>query len=145
MSQRIDTKDTAEDVDENRFYILVGEQNFERVRYLFLVGAPADIKEVRRIAAGKLDDIHGGHCQSGAIHHAGDVSVELDVVKSILRSFDLERIFFGGVAQVADVWMPEKSVVVEVDLGVECEYAAIFGGDQRIDFDERGVVSMYAL
>ena len=35
--------------------------------------------------------------------------------------------------------MPEERVVVEVDLGVEREELVVLGGDEGIDFKQRGV------
>ena len=61
----------------------------------------------------------------GAVHHAAHVAVELDVVQAVLRGFDFERIFFGDVAQFAQVRVPEHGVVVEIHLGIEREQAAI--------------------
>ena len=74
-------------------------------------------------AAGVLDDVHGGHGEAGAVHHAGDVAVELDVVERVLGGFDFERVFFGDVAQVLEFLVAEHGVVVEVDLAVEGEQA----------------------
>ena len=44
-----------------------------------LVGAAADVEEVRRLAAVQLDDVHRAHRQAGAVDQAADVAVELDV------------------------------------------------------------------
>src|SRR4051812_22692042 len=119
--------------------MLVAKQDFKRVGNLFFIGATTDVEKVRGIATGKLDDVHGSHGESSAVHHATDIAVQLDVVETVLRGFDFERIFFGDVAQIAKIRMPEERVVVEVDLGIEREDATIAGSDQRIDFDERSV------
>ncbi len=119
--------------------MLVAEQDFKRVRDLLLVGATAHVEEVRRHAARELDDVHGRHGQPGAVHHAADVAVELDVIQSVLAGFNLERVFLGDVAQLLDVLVAEERVVVEVDLGVERDQAVVLGRDQRIDFHQRSV------
>ena len=75
----------------------------------------------------------------GAVHHAADVAVQLDVVQVVLRGFDFQRIFFGDVAQFAEISVAEQRVVVEIDLGIEREQAAIGGGDERIDLHQRSV------
>ena len=67
----------------------------ERVLDLLGVGAAADVEEVRRLAARQLDDVHRRHRQAGAVDHAADRAVELDVVQAELRRLDLERIFFA--------------------------------------------------
>ena len=86
---------------------------------LLLVGAAAYVEEVGWRAAGVLDDVHRRHCQAGAVDHAGDVAVELDVVERILRGFDFKWVLFGYVAQLLQLFMAEDGVVVEVDLAVE--------------------------
>ncbi len=137
--QRIHAQDAAKNIDQHRFHVLVAQQDFKRVRDLFGIRAAAHIQEVRRHAAGVLDDVHGRHRQAGAIHHAADVAVELDVVQVVFRRLDFERIFFRDVAQFAQVGMAEQGVVVEVHLGIEREQATIGCRDERIDLDQRGV------
>ena len=90
---------------------------------LLLGCAAAYIKEVGGTAAGVLNDVHGRHGQAGAVHHAGDGAIELDVVERVLAGFHFKRIFFVDVAQRLDVGVAEERVVVEVDLGVEREAA----------------------
>src|ERR1700712_894950 len=41
-------------------------------------GRPADVEEVRRTAAVVLHEIHRRHRETGAVHDAADVAVELD-------------------------------------------------------------------
>src|SRR5437763_6244065 len=50
--------DPAEDVHQDRFYIFVRDQDFERFGYLLLIGTSADIEKIRRIAAVKFNDVH---------------------------------------------------------------------------------------
>ena len=101
------------------FTFVSDKQDAERVLHLLGIRAAADIEEVRRTAAGVLDDVHRRHRQARAVHHAGDVAVELDVVQAELRGFDFERIFFVQIAQFDQVLVTEQRVVVEVDLRVE--------------------------
>ena len=104
-----------------------------------LVGAAADVEEVGRLAAVELDDVHGRHGEAGAVDHAADVAVELDVVEAVLGGLELGRVFLVRVAQRLDLLVAEERVVVEVHLGVERQHLAVAGDDQRIDLDERGV------
>ena len=92
-----------------------------------------------RAAAGVLDDVHGGHGEAGAVDHAGDGAVELDVVEAELGGFDFERIFFVEIAQFAKILVAEERVVVEGHLGVERDELAVAGEDEGIDFEQRGV------
>ena len=104
---------------------LGSEQDAEGVGDALDVGAAADVEEVGRLAAGELDDVHGRHRQAGAVDHAADVAVELDVVEVELRGLDLERVLLVEVAQRGEVRVAEEGVVVEVHLGVERQDAAV--------------------
>ena len=104
-----------------------------------LGGAAADIEEIGRRAAIELDDVHRRHREPGAVHHAADVAVELDVVEIVLAGLELGRVLLVLVAQLRDVLVAEQRVVVEVHLGVERDHVAGAGDDQRIDLDMRGI------
>ena len=129
--QSIDAQDTAENIDQNGFHVFVAEQNFEGVRDLLSIRSAAYIEKVCRHASRVFDDVHGGHGEPGAIHHAAHAAIELDVVQAVLRGFDLEWIFFCYVAQFANIRMAEERVVIEGELGIEREEAAVGGGDER--------------
>src|SRR5690349_2574532 len=77
-SDLVTTGDPPEDVDEDRVDLRVGEDQPHRVGHLVGSRATADVEEVRRLAAGPLDEVHGGHRQPGAVDHAADRAVELD-------------------------------------------------------------------
>src|SRR5580692_2556130 len=82
--QRVDAQDAAENVDQHSLHTLVAEQNFERVCNLLGACASAHIEKIRGHAAGVLDDVHCGHGQAGAVDHAADAAVELDVIQTVL-------------------------------------------------------------
>ncbi len=65
------------------------------------------------------DDVHGGHGQTGTVHHAADVSVHLDVVEAELGGANLSRIGLAQVLLVEDRFLTELGVVVKVQLGVK--------------------------
>ena len=44
----------------------------------------ADVEEVRGLAAVVLDQVHRRHREAGAVDHAADVAVELDVREALL-------------------------------------------------------------
>ena len=117
----------------------VGHQDAEGVGDLFLVGAAADIEEVGGAAAGVLDDVHGGHGEAGAVDHAADIAVELDVIEAEFRGFDLEGIFLMDIPEGGDIGVAVEGVVVKIEFGVEGDDALIFGDDEGVDFGERGV------
>ena len=61
----------------------------------------------------------------GAVDHAADAAVELDVVEAVLRGLDVERRLLVDVAQRHDLRVAEEGVVVEVELGVEGQHAPV--------------------
>ncbi len=131
--------DATEDVDEDTFDLGIAQDDFEGCRDLFFRRAAADVEEVGGFAAVELDDVHGGHGETSTIDEAGDVAVESDVVESEFAGSDFAGIFFGGVTHGGDVFLTIEGVVVEVELGIECD-DFVFGGDcERIDLDEGAV------
>src|SRR5688572_12295080 len=95
--------DSAEDVDEDSFYVGVTEDDFECRGDLLFAGAAADVEEIRGTAAVMLDDIHGGHRETSAVHKARDVPIQLDVIQAKFAGLDFKRRFFGQVAHVLDI------------------------------------------
>src|SRR6185437_1793242 len=91
--------DPAEDVHQNSFDMGIGEDELEGCGYPLARGTAADIEEIGRRTAIELDDVHGGHGEPGAIHHAADIAVELDVVEAMLGRFEFGRVLFRLVAQ----------------------------------------------
>ena len=79
-----------------------------------------------------LDDVHGRHGEAGAVDHAADGAVELDVVEAELGGFHFERVLFVQIASSDEVFVPVEGVVVEVDLGIERD-DAIVGGQRPAD------------
>ncbi len=134
------THDAAEDVDQDALHRRVGEDDLERRLHLFLGGAAADVEEVGGLRAIELDDVHGRHGEAGAVDHAADRAVELDVRQLVLRRLELHRIFFGLVAQRDDVGMAEQRVAVEVHLGVEADQLAVLRHHQRVDLEQAHVL-----
>src|SRR5207247_401378 len=93
-SNDIASYDSAKDINKDRLHVLVREKNAKCVLHLLGRRAATDVEEVRRTAARKLDDVHRAHRQTGAIHHASDIALELDVVQAELAGFDFHRVFF---------------------------------------------------
>src|SRR5580704_3115146 len=91
VGQRVDPQDAAKDVDEHCLHVLIAQQDFESMRHLLFVGAAAHVEKVGRHTPCVLNDVHGGHRQAGAVDHAADVAVELDVVQAVLAGLDFKR------------------------------------------------------
>src|SRR5688572_10703055 len=140
LRQPIHAEDATEDVDEHRLHTRIRGQDAERVLDLLGRGAAADVEKVRRLATGELDDVHGGHGQTGPVHHAADVAVELYIVEAVLRRLDVERILLVDVAQLGDLLVPVEGVVVEVELRVQREHPAVLRDHQRVDLHQRAVL-----
>ena len=90
--------DAGEDVDQDGLDLLVREHEVEGLGDALGRGAAADVEEVRGLAAGMLDHVHGGHGQAGAVDDAADVAVEADIAEAAVgravsrgSSWDLSR------------------------------------------------------
>src|SRR5689334_20886177 len=83
--------DAAEDVDEDTLHCGVAQNNLKRCGDLLLRSAAADVEEVGGLAAFQLDDVHRRHGEAGAVDHAADRAVELDVAEVVFRRLDLHR------------------------------------------------------
>src|SRR5437660_10061996 len=137
--ERVHAQDAAKNVNQHRLHVLVAQQNLKSVRDLLGVRSAAYVQKIRGHATGVLDDVHSRHRKTGAVHHAAHVAIQLDVVEAVFRSLHFQRIFFGDVAQLAQIGMTKQSVVVEIDLRIEREEAPIDGRDEGIDFHQRTV------
>jgi len=79
--------DAAEDVEQDRLDVRIGRDDAERVDDLLRIRRAADIEEVRRLAAVVLHEVHRRHRETGAVHHAADVTVELDEGEVVYGKF----------------------------------------------------------
>ena len=107
--------------------------------------AAADVEEVGGLDAAVLlagvgDDVEGRHDQPGAVADDADLAVELDVVEVLLLGLRLERVGRLLVLQLGVAGLPEVGVVVEGDLAVERDDAAVAEARQRVDLDQRRVL-----
>ena len=140
--------DAAEDVDQDRVDLRVGQDDPHRRRDLVGARPTADVEEVGRLAAGPLDEVHGRHRQAGAVDHAADRAVELDERQARLARLAIGGILLVGIAQLLEPGVAGECRVVERDLGVEADQAldacAVGAGladdRQRVDLDQVRVV-----
>jgi hypothetical protein len=139
FGDHVATHDAAENVDQDALHVGVREDDLERRGNPLLGGTAADVEEVCRRAAAQLDDVHGRHGQPGAIDHAADRAVELDVVEFVARGLELHGVFLVLVAQPGHVLVAEQRVVVKIHLGVERDHLTVAGHHQRVDLDDAGV------
>ena len=127
--------DAAEDVDEDAFDVGVRGDDLEGLGHLFLGGTAADVKEVRRFRAVKLDDVHGGHGKACAVDHAADFTVQRDVVQIELGRGEFFGVFLGLITQGGDVGVAVDGVAVKAHLGVEQLQGAVFQHAEGVDLD----------
>jgi len=132
--------DAAEDVNQDHLHIFVGKDDLECIGHRLLVSCSTNVQEVCRFTTSQLDDIHGCHCQPGAVDHAAHLAVQLDVGKTVLRSLYFGWLLFGQVPQFIELGMPVEGVVVEVELGVQCHDATVFGNDEGVDLGKGAVL-----
>ena len=110
-----------------RTFDLSTSSTVERVKtklyniYLRGCGSSADVEKVCWRSAVKLDDVHGGHGQSGAVDHAADVAVERDVVEVVSGGLDLALVLLGPVSLIEYFLLSEIGVVVEAKFSVQAE------------------------
>ena len=104
-----------------------------------LMAPPPTSQEIGREGAVQLDDVHRRHGEAGAVDHAADIAVELDVGEVVLRRLELHRVLLALVAQRFEIGVAELGVGIEADLGVEHEQLAVVGDRERVDLDLRGV------
>ena len=95
LGDQVAAHDAAEDVDQDGAHLRVGQDQLEGRGHALAGRAAAHVEEVGRLAAVQLDEVHGRHRQPRAVHHAGDVAVERDVVEVVLAGTALHRIFLA--------------------------------------------------
>ena len=117
----------------------IADDDLERSRDFLARGAAAHVEKIRGLLAKQLDDVHGGHGEAGAVHHAADAAVELHIGKIVFRRFAFGRVLFVGIAQKRNVLVPEQCIVVEIDLGIETDHLAVPGDDEGIDLEQTHV------
>ncbi len=78
------------------FLILMGikqwSEHFTKVEVcLGLRCVATNIQEICRCATTELDDIHGGHCKAGSIHHTSNFTIQSNVVQVYFCSCNLSQ------------------------------------------------------
>ncbi len=112
--------------------------------------AAADVEEVRGETAGILHRVHRAHAESRAVRDDADVRDlgavvgQLRVVRHSQADRHGRRLILIGrlrFVPLRDVGMLVEAVVVEIDLRVRGDDAAVFGQHERVDLDQvRAVV-----
>jgi hypothetical protein len=139
LGDSIAADDTTEDVDEDGSDLGVRGDQVERLADSLRGGTSSNIQEVGGRATVQLDDVHGGHGQTGTVDQAANVAVELDEVEPDLGGLDLVGVLLGDVAPLEDLLLAEVGVVVEAKLGVHGKDLVVGRLGQRVDLDLGGI------
>ncbi len=95
LRHAVATHDTSENIDQNRFYFGVFQNNAESILHPFGICRTTHVEEVGRFAPGEFNHIHRCHCQTGSIHHTAYVSVEIHKIEIVLAGFYEARLSFA--------------------------------------------------
>ena len=113
------------------FHLRVGEDDPHRRCDPDRPRPAADVEEVRRFAAGPLDQVHRGHRQAGTIDHAADLAVELDEGHARLARLAIGGLLLVRVAQRLQLRVAGERRVIEGHLGVEADQPLDRGAGRR--------------
>lgn len=132
--------DTTKDVDKDSSDLGVRGDELKGLLDSLRGGTTTNIKEVGGLAAVQLDNVHGGHGQTGTVDKAANVAIELDKVQAALGSADLIRVLLGGVAPFKDLLLAEIGIVVEAKLGIHAQNLVVARLGQRVDLNLGGIL-----
>ena len=133
--------DAAEDIDQHRLHVLVGQQDAKGLGHLLDVRPAADVEKIRRLAAVQLDQVHRAHRQarrrspgSRCCRRASRSSGPPAAARTSAGSSSaMSR------SSASSLWRNMR-VVVEGHLGVEREQLARSGHHQRVDLGQAAIV-----
>ena len=80
---------------------VIGHDDLERLSDLLLAAAASHVQEVGRRVSNLGNNVHRRHGEPGAVHHASNVAVQLDVLHALIVGVPLKRVLLGRVAQVS--------------------------------------------
>lgn len=126
---------TTEDVDEDGGNFGVASDQFESLLDGGGGSTATHVEEVGGLATVQLDDVHGSHGKTGTVDKAANVTVQLDEVKTRLRSTDFLRVLLGGVSPRENLLLSVVSVVIKTKLGVHAQDLVVRGLGQRVNLD----------
>ena len=133
LCDRVTLGDTTEDVDQHALDLGVSQNDPEGFGGTLGGDGTADVEEVGRLAAVQLDDVHGGHGQTGPVDQAADVAIESDIGQVEFLGPQLGLVLLRRVVHPLQIAVPEDGGVVEVHLGVNGQYLTLGGADQWVD------------
>ncbi len=109
---------------------------FVAVAHAFRVRAAADVEEVGDFAAGDFHRVHRAHRKAGAVGHRADGSAEAAEVADTEARFRSASVSSSSSGKrflpLFEFGMTEERVVIDLDLRVGGDHAAVFG-EHRAD------------
>merc|ERR1719400_2187508 len=144
--------DATKHIHQDGFHPLVFSDDAESLPHLIFLDIATHIKEVGRLATIKLDDVHSRHGQSGTIHQASNVAIQLHIVEVVTGGINLPGVQLRSVLHVKDGLLPERGVVIKAKLGIGGVYLPLRCLCQWVDLqlktvyvEEHGVQILYLL
>lgn len=144
-SQVVTSEDASENVDEDSLHLIVIVEQLQCLRQLVALGATSNIQEVCWLTSVELDDVHGGHGESGSIHQTSDVTANMDVVQVEFLSMLLTSILLCLILLVGQILLPVESIAVDGDLTVSGQYLSIISQHKWVDLNHVAVLGHEAL
>lgn len=93
VSDWVVMNDIVEDVNQNGFYFVVREDDFECFGYMFFGCVVVNVKEVSWFVVVQFNDVYCIYCQICVVNYIIDVIVQCNVVQFLLCSLCFMWIF----------------------------------------------------
>src|SRR5690606_5312447 len=139
FSDHVTTHDTTEDIDEYGFNSGIGQDDFERFNNALFGCAAANVQEVGRLATVQFNDVHGTHCQTGAVYHTTDITTECNIVQFPGSSVCFTRIFLSRILHFFQFRVTVQRIAVDNQLGIEAVQITFRSDNQRVNFQQRQI------
>lgn len=114
--------DVIKNVDQNCFYIGIGDEDLEGFCNLIYVGIVVNIEKVCWFVVMEFNDVYCVYGEFCIIDQVVDVFIKVDKIEVGVFSVNFCFIFFCKIMVFGDVWMVIQCVIVKSYFCVECEY-----------------------
>lgn len=89
LCYRVALHDATKDIHKDGIDFRVLTKDLKSGAHLLSASTSTNVQEVGRATTLELDDVHSGHGEACAVHHASDVAIERNVVESDSSRFRL--------------------------------------------------------
>lgn len=132
--------DVVEDVYQDSFYVVVGQDDFECFGYVFFGCIVVNVEEVGWFVVVQVDDVYGIYGQVGVVDYVVDVVFQCDVVQFLFLCMGFMGVVLGWVVYGVQFWLMVQGVVVDVDFGIQVVQVVVFFDYQWVYFQQGQVV-----